>query len=115
MPYVQAICRAVAARELELERVRQFGHEAVDPEGMTARELLLHLDLQGPATVERLCRTLCLETRLVQAFACALERRGWITLGRTARGSVVVRPVSAAARQRAVAVPFEPGADAAAG
>lgn len=89
-PYVQAILDTLADRHAEEERVRTLGGPAVDPEGLTAKELLLHLNLHGSRTVERLCRELQLDAKVVEAYVTELVRRGDITISRTNRGSTVV-------------------------
>ena len=81
----------LAEREQEEERVRQRGFKAVNPSGLTARELVLHLSLHGARTVERLSRELQLDTKVLDGYVGALVRKGVISLGRTNRGSTVVR------------------------
>lgn len=89
-PYVQSILDTLREREEEEEKVRQRGARAVDPHGLTARELVLHLSLHGARTLERLSRELQLDTRVLDGYVGALARRGVIGLGRTNRGSTVV-------------------------
>lgn len=90
-PYVQNILSILAEREAEEEKVRQRGARAVDPQGLTARELVLHLSLHGARTVERLSRELQLDSKVLDGYVGALVRRGVVALGRTNRGSTVVR------------------------
>jgi len=90
-PYVQEILGTLAEREAEEERVRTTGAPAVDPTGLTARELVLHLSLHGARTLERLARELQLDPAVVDGYVDALVERGLIALGRTNRGSTVVR------------------------
>jgi len=89
--YVQNILKVLAEREDEEQRVRQRGPTAVDPDGLTAQELVLHLSLHGSRTVERLSREFQLEARVMNSYVDALMERGLIILGRTTRGSTVVR------------------------
>ena len=89
--YVKNILGILAEREAEEERVRKSGPEAVDIEGLTATELVLHLSLHGSRTVERLSREFQLESRVMQNYVQALEIQGKVVLGRTTRGSTVVR------------------------
>lgn len=93
-PYVQEILGTLAEREAEEERVRTGGAPAVDPRGLTARELVLHLSLHGARTIERLSRELQLDTAIVEGYVNALVERGSIALGRTNRGSTVVQLAS---------------------
>ncbi len=90
-PYVQEILDTLAAREAEERQVRSQGARAVDPRGLTAKELVLHLSLHGARTLERLSRELQLDPRIVDGYVSALVERGVVTLGRTNRGSTVVR------------------------
>lgn len=92
--YVQEILAILAAREAEEERVRTDGPVAVDPSGLTAQELLLHLSLHGSRTVERLSREFQLDSRVMHDYVDALSERGQVVLGRTTRGSTVVRLAS---------------------
>lgn len=88
--YVQGILDTLAERHAEEERVRRQGADAVDPNGLTARELCLHLSLHGARTVERLCRELQLEAKVIEAYLGELARLGRVVTSRTNRGSTVV-------------------------
>lgn len=89
--YVQSILAVLAEREAETERVRKKGPSAVDPSGLTASELMLHLSLHGSRTVERLSREFQLESDVIHNYVSALKSQGKVVLGRTTRGSTVVR------------------------
>ncbi len=88
LPYVQELQAALAEQQAEQRRVASRGARAVDPDGLTARELLLQLDLYGDRTVERLARDLQLDVDLVHAYAKALARHGRVSLSQTRRGHV---------------------------
>ena len=88
---MQRILSVVAAREAEGAQVRERGPRAVNPQGLTARELVLHLSLHGARTVERLSRELQLDAKVLDGYVGALVHRGVVALGRTNRGSTVVR------------------------
>ena len=90
-PYVQTILGGLAEREAETQRVRTKGPSAVDPAGLTAQELVLHLSLHGSRTVERLSREFQLESQVINDYVHALRDEGKVVLGRTTRGSTVVR------------------------
>lgn len=90
-PYVQEILSTLAARQAEEAAVRNRGSGAVDIGGLTARELLLHLSLHGARTVERLSRELQLESQVLSGYVSALVDDGRVSLGRTNRGSTIVR------------------------
>lgn len=89
--YVQSILEVLTAREDERERVRQFGPGEVDLSGLTASELVLHLSLHGSRTVERLSREFQLDSKVIHNYVDALRTDGQVVLGRTTRGSTVVR------------------------
>ena len=90
-PYVQSILNTLVARREEEERVRQRGADAVDLTGLTAKELVLHLSLHGARTVERLSRELQLDSQVLKGYVGALVEDGAVALGRTNRGSTIVR------------------------
>jgi hypothetical protein len=89
--YVQSILQVLDEREAERDRVRQHGPSAVDPKGLTVQELVLHLSLHGSRTVERLSREFQLESAVIHNYVDALKSLGTVILGRTTRGSTVVR------------------------
>ena len=89
-PYVKEILDTLAARAAEEAQVRTRGARAVDPNGLTAKELCLHLSLHGARTVERLCRELQLEAKVIEAYLGELVRLGRVSTSRTHRGSTVV-------------------------
>jgi len=89
--YVKNILSILAEREAEEGRVRAKGPVAVDTTGLTATELLLHLTLHGSRTVERLSREFQLENTVMRNYVDALQTQGTVVLGRTTRGSTVVR------------------------
>jgi len=90
-PYVRNILSTLAEREAEEAKVRSRGSRAVNTSGLTARELLLHLQLHGARTVERLSRELQLEVDVLRGYVRALSKKGVIDLSKTGRGSTVVR------------------------
>lgn len=89
--YVQEILKILEEREAEEERVRQEGPEAVNLTGLTAQELMLHLSQHGSRTVERLSREFQLEAPVMHNYVSALLGEGLVIVGRTTRGSTVVR------------------------
>ncbi|RMG16691.1 MAG: hypothetical protein D6731_05570 [Planctomycetota bacterium] len=88
---MQSILDTLAARQAEEERVRAVGSRAVDLEGLTAKELVLHLSLHGARTVERLSRELQLEVDVLRGYVHRLSEEGTVAIGRTNRGSTIVR------------------------
>lgn len=90
-PYVQEIINALSANKKEQDNVLEKGPEAVDLEGMTASAIRLLLTNHGARTVERLSRDLSLEATIVKKYVDSLVNEGQVTLGRTTRGSTIVR------------------------
>ncbi len=89
--YVQEILKILEERKAEEDRVRAEGPEAVNLSGLTARELMVHLSQHGSRTVERLSREFQLEAPVMHDYVSALHGQGLVIVGRTTRGSTVVR------------------------
>ena len=94
LPYIQELVDRINERDEELERVARRGWKEVDPQGLTASEILLQLSLYGERTVPRLCRDLQLDVDVAEGFAMALARRGMVTLGQTDRGHMKIAMAS---------------------
>ena len=90
-PYVQGILSTLQDVHAEREKVRERGARAVDLKGLTTKELLLHLTLNGARTIERLARELQLDSVVLNGYVRALVKQGVVDLGRTNRGSTVVK------------------------
>lgn len=90
-PYVQQVLAQLERRETEEARVNQVGARAVDPQGITAQEILQFIRLHGPRTVPRLARELNLEVKTVTGYVRALERRKVVDTDTTRRGALIVR------------------------
>jgi hypothetical protein len=91
-PYVSALVRALDERDDELARVRRSGSPSVAPHGIVAGDIVLLLRLRGDVSAPRLSRELNLEEEVIVAYANALVRLGWVTLGMTSRGVTLVCP-----------------------
>lgn len=95
LPYVQELLVALADREAQDEAVQKRGARAVDMEAsLTVQEILLHLELHGARTEERLVREINLDAKTLDGYLKALAKRKIITFGRTKRGSVTVKIAS---------------------
>lgn len=90
-PYVRNLLAALDARHAEEERVRRGGSMEVDMDGITAREVVLHLSLHGARTVERISRELQIDADIVRGYVEALDERDMIMQSTTNRGSTVVK------------------------
>lgn len=94
-PYVQELISRLAERDAQDEAVQKRGARAVDMEAsLTVQEIILHLELHGPRTEERLVREVNLDARTLNGYLRALAKRKIITFGRTKRGSVTVKLVT---------------------
>jgi len=83
--YVQDLLATLEAQDAEIQRVARLGARAVDPEGLTACEILNTLRVHGPRTVRRLARELNHEAKVLEAYVKALERRGLVTKDKKGR------------------------------
>ncbi len=91
-PYVQKILEDLSAQEEEEELVRQKGGRAkVDMNGPNIRNILLMLLMHGPRTEERLARETLLDAKVLDGYLKILARKGYISFGRTNRGSTVIK------------------------
>lgn len=90
-PYVRDLLDRLAERDDQDEKVSKRGHRAVDMDSITVREILLHLELHGARTLERLVRELNLDEAVLNPYLRALAKRGLVTFGKTRRGSTLLR------------------------
>lgn len=90
-PYVQDILARIAERDDQDEKVAKRGARAVDLESLTVGEILQHLAFNGARTEERLVRELNLDVKTLDGYLRALARRGYVSFGKTKRGSTVVK------------------------
>ena len=95
-PYVRGLLAQIAEREAQDDLVSRKGPRAVELDGVTVQEILQHLELHGARTKERLVREVNLPAAVLHGYVRALVKRGLVKLGKTKRGSTVVRPVNAA-------------------
>ena len=79
-----------AVKAVEEERVGRIGARAVDVDGITAREVVRALSVNGPRTVARLAKDLNIEIRIIDGYVRALKRRKAIRLRANKRGTLVV-------------------------
>lgn len=96
MPYVARLVMDLRAQQAEQERVRRSTRPALDPDGLTARELLLLVEQHGGRTVPRLAKDLQLEPSVVARYVAELRRCGRVRTGETRRGATTVLPVGRA-------------------
>lgn len=89
--YVQELMARLDERDEQDERVRRRGHKVVNMDSVTVAEILLHLELHGARTEERLVRELNLDLDVLQPYLRALAKRGLVKFGRTRRGSTLLK------------------------
>ena len=99
-PYVRALNKQIEAKREEEYAVSNRGIEAIAEDSLTIKELLVHLQVNGSRTIERLARELMLDTKVIAYYAQYLKEEGKVTLGSTKRGSIVVSPVMKAGLRR---------------
>lgn len=89
-PYIQELQERIAGREAEWVRVKQLGARAVDPDGLTAREILHYMDVHGPCTVRRLAKDLAMERALLDCYVSTFATCGLVELSANKRGARVL-------------------------
>lgn len=94
MPYVAQLMNDLEAQQAEHERARKPGRTSgIDPEGITAKELLLLVDQHGGRTVPRLAKDLQIEPEVVARYVAELRKLDKVRTGTTRRGATTVLPV----------------------
>jgi len=89
-PYVRNLLERINARKKEDEEVRRRGSRSVNMEGISVKEILLHLRLYGPRTAERLTRETQLDQVIMYNYLVRLSLEGIIRFGHNARNNVSV-------------------------
>lgn len=89
-PYVQELLAALEAKEAEEARVTRLGARAVDPEGITAREVVRTLTVHGPRTLPRLAKDMNLEVETLDGYVKALRKLKEIRIRKNNRGTAVI-------------------------
>ncbi len=94
MPYVAQLMNDLENQQAEHERARKPGRvSGIDPEGITAKELLLLVDQHGGRTVPRLAKDLQIEPEVVARYVAELRKLDKVRTGTTRRGATTVLPV----------------------
>ena len=92
-PYIQNLVKRMANRVQEDEGVRTEGSKAVNLDGITVKEILLHLRQGGTRTEERLEREVQLDKVIIHNYLVKLSMEGVVRFGRTGRNNICVRLV----------------------
>lgn len=93
-PYIRALVQKMADRVREDEMVRTEGSKAVNLDGITIQEILLHLRQGGTRTEERLERETQIDKVIIHNYLVRLSLEGTIRFGRTNRNNTCVRLVN---------------------
>lgn len=104
-PYVRTLLERLAGREAEEARVLRQGQRAVDPEGITAQEILSYLCVHGQRSLPQLGRELTLDVKLVTAYVKVLESNRWVKTKRDRRGMLFAYAPDPEETQGSVAEP----------
>lgn len=90
-PYVQEILATLACKEDEEDRAITGRAKSIDVQGVTCREIIMHLKVHGARTEERLVREMNIDSRAMNKYIVALRNAGIVTTGYTKRGSTLVK------------------------
>lgn len=94
-PHVQELLQRMEDRIAEDQNVNMKGSDVANLHGITSKEILLQLRLNGPRTIERLERELRLTRSIVYKYAVALKKNGVVEFNTTSRGNITVELVDA--------------------
>jgi hypothetical protein len=89
-PYIRDLLGRIEGKEAEEARVRERGAGAVDPQGLTAQEILRFLIVHGERTVPRLARDLNVDLVTLRSYVAVLVAAGRIQTRPNRRGSSVL-------------------------
>jgi len=92
-PYVRKLLESLGLRYEEDEEVRREGSGSVNMNGITIKEILLHLTLSGPRTEERLAREVQVDQVIIHSCLVRLSKEGIIKFGHNARNNISVQLV----------------------
>lgn len=88
--YVDDLLNRMQARVDEDAHVLANGSKVANIEGITAKEIILELRLNGTRTLDRLERELRVSRSVIFKYVVALKREGVVTFGQTSRGNTTV-------------------------
>lgn len=89
--YIANLMKRMAARDREDHDVMMRGSSAVNMDGITVQEIVLHLRQTGSKTLEGLSKALMIDRSIVQKYIFALRDRGKVEILVTARESMAIR------------------------
>ena len=92
--YIKDLMARMREREQQDHEVMMSGSSAVKMDGITVKEILLHLRQTGTKTVEGLAKALQLEKFVVQKYVFALRDSKHVEIISTARECMAVRLIT---------------------
>jgi len=92
--YIQDLMARMKERDREDHAVMMNGSSAVNLNGITVQEIMIHLRQTGTKTVEGLAKALQLEKYILQKYIFALRDQNRVEIINTARESMAVRLLS---------------------
>ena len=88
-PYVQEVVAFRKLRDAEIVRIAD-GRQVAD-DSLLFKEIIIHITNLGSKTVERLACDLMIDIEAIKKLIKAMKRQKLIKIGRSKRGSTVVR------------------------
>lgn len=89
-PYVREIMGALSESDAERKSVKKKGPKAVHLGGIVVNEIILHLELHGRRTVERLAKELQVDIKTLNPYLTRLKKEGKIVFGTNRRKNTTV-------------------------
>jgi hypothetical protein len=92
--YIQDLMSRMKDRDKEDHDVMMEGSSAVNLDGITVQEIMIHLRQTGTKTIEGLAKALQLEKFILQKYIFALRDQNRVEIINTARECMAVRLLS---------------------
>jgi len=90
-PYIQHLLNVIATKHTEDRQVELGDSFAVNPEGLTIKEIIIQLRQTGTKTLDGLSKALQLDKMIIQKYLFALQRQNKVELFMTQRDNIAVR------------------------
>jgi len=88
-PYVVQLLESLQAKDAEEELVKQRGDEAVQPYGLTSKEIVTLLRVRGALSIPRIARELRLEVPVAESYVNVLAKLGRVVVKKGTRSKMV--------------------------
>ncbi|RJR06227.1 hypothetical protein C4588_08060 [Candidatus Parcubacteria bacterium] len=89
--YIKDLMSRMHARDEEDHKVMMEGSAAVNYDGVTVQEIMIHLRQTGTKTIDGLSKALSLDKTVIQKYVFALRDRNQVEIFSTQRESMAVR------------------------